>query len=198
VWEENLFIGCVLFSYGATPTLAKHHGMRQTELCELTRIALRDHHTPVSRIVAISLHMLHRQSPGIRLVVSFADMDRSHYGGIYQAGNWIYLGPSNQGRSQGFRIGNHFYHRRSIGAAGYRQSLPWLRAHVDPLASEVITRGKHKYAYPFDDAIRKQLQVSAKPYPKRERSAENGTASPLAGGGVNPTRSLHVEGGDAA
>lgn len=53
VWEFGKFIGCVIFSRGATPNLSKHHGLPQTEICELTRVALSHHNSSVSRIVAI-------------------------------------------------------------------------------------------------------------------------------------------------
>jgi hypothetical protein len=43
---------------------------------------------------------------------------------------------------------------------------------------------------PLDAEMRAKIAPLAKPYPKRERSAENGAAVPTAGGGVIPTRSL--------
>ena len=36
----------------------------------------------------ISRHSL----PGLRLIVSYADKDQNHHGGIYRATNWIYEG----------------------------------------------------------------------------------------------------------
>ena len=55
---------------------------------------VRDHRTPVLRMIAISARILRRSNPGLRLVVSFADGSSwsGHHGGIYQAGGWIYLG----------------------------------------------------------------------------------------------------------
>ena len=40
--------------------------------------------------------LLKRQSPGLRAVVSYADLKEGHTGIIYQATNFYYLGPSKQ------------------------------------------------------------------------------------------------------
>ena len=92
VWEFAEFIGCVIFSYGANRNLAKSLKLRQMEVCELTRVALqKGHKAQVSRVLAISLRLLKRQSPGVRVVISYADSDQGHLGVIYQASNWLYV-----------------------------------------------------------------------------------------------------------
>ena len=58
VWESGKFIGVVLFGSGACPWLGTAYGLNQTQVCELTRIALTNHKTPVSRIMAIILKKL--------------------------------------------------------------------------------------------------------------------------------------------
>lgn len=76
VWEAEKFAGVVLFSRGANNNLLKPFGLKQTEGCELTRVALRDHKTPVSRIIRIALNFLRESNAGMQLVVSFADYFR--------------------------------------------------------------------------------------------------------------------------
>ena len=92
VWENQKFIGVVIFSPGATPNLGSPYGLTQRECVELSRVALTKHSTPVSRILSIALRFLVNANPKLRLVVSFADRDQSHHGVIYQATNWIYDG----------------------------------------------------------------------------------------------------------
>lgn len=94
VWEEGQFVGSVVFGVGATSDLVKSYHLEATEGCELVRVALREHRTPVSRIVSIALKLLKRSMPGLRLAVSFADPEQGHIGGIYQAGGWIFTGVS--------------------------------------------------------------------------------------------------------
>lgn len=170
-WENDAFIGVVLFSLGATPEIGSLYGLTQQHVCELTRVALAPgHRTPVSRILAIAIRMLRRQSPGLRLIVSFADTAQGHHGGIYQAGGWIYLG---EALTHSIRLHGAAVHPRSLGSryGTGGQSIPWLRANVDPTAERITTPAKHRYVMPLDDAMRAQIAPRALPYPKRAKAA---------------------------
>lgn len=166
VWEDGQFIGVVMFGAGATPEIGKQFGLTKFEMCELVRIALREHVTPVSRLVSISLRQLSRELEGLRLVVSFADSARGHNGAIYQASNWVYTGAKQY---HAYRVCGAVVHPRVLhlryGIGG--QSVPWLRAHVDPKAERITTPAKHRYLYPLDRAMRRQIAPLAQPYPKR-------------------------------
>lgn len=155
VWEDGEFIGVVVFSRGGNRYLAHEWGLPQTQACELTRVALRAHTATVTRIVAVALRLLKSASPGLRLVVSYADPLQGHHGGIYAGGNWTYVG--NAMRGPYVVTPNGYMHGRSATAkwgsiAGMKQvQLP-----------------KHKYLMPLDDAMRKQIEPLRQPYPKRE------------------------------
>ena len=163
VWENNSFIGTVIFGRGAAPALMSPYGLTQAQGCELVRVALTCHEAPVSQIVAATLRQLRDANPGLRIVVSFADPAEGHKGGIYQAGNWTYTGTMED--KQYFVVNGKAMHPRSVGAAGWVQSLAWLRNHVDPKADVVEKPGKHRYVMPLDRAMRRKLQPLAKPYP---------------------------------
>lgn len=93
VWENDKFIGAVIFGRGANNNVHKHLKMKTTECCELVRVALRKHETPTTRIISICLKLLHRENPGIKIVYSYADKtNQGHEGIIYRAGNWQYHG----------------------------------------------------------------------------------------------------------
>jgi hypothetical protein len=191
VWEDGRFIGAVIFSRGATINIASPFGLRQTEVCELTRVALDKHQSPVSRILAIALKLLRKQCPALRVVVSFADTEQGHHGGIYQATGWVYVGTSKQDRY--YRVNGIVTHPKSLhsryGKGG--QSIPWLRSHVDPNASTVFKPGKHKYVMALDAAMRQQIEPLRKPYPKRAGSDTSDTPANHAGeGGSSPTPAL--------
>ena len=53
-WENKQFIGVVLFSRGANNNMLKPFGLKATEGCELVRVALTDHRTPVTKIIRLS------------------------------------------------------------------------------------------------------------------------------------------------
>ena len=137
VWETGRFVGCVLFARGASSNLLKPYGLKMTEGCELVRVALRDHWTPVSRIVAIALKILGRAEPGLRLVLSFADPAQGHHGGIYQAGGWLYLGTTASTYMYRDRAGKVWHNRMVSGerlADRLRQATP--RAEDQPVRTD--------------------------------------------------------------
>lgn len=164
VWEHGRFIGVVMFSRGASAPLYKHWGLPQTELCELSRIALDRHETPVSRIGAGALTILKEVTPSMRLVVSFADPHQGHHGGIYQAMNFTYLGISAD--VDEFYFGGKWRHTRSVSGVGSKGWL--LRQHYKEQGGDLPRRrrtGKHRYAYPLDRGMRRRLNKLAQPYP---------------------------------
>ena len=87
-------------------------------------------------------------------------------GTIYQATNFVYLGPSKQPY---LKILGEIVHPRTAydryGPGG--QSVATLRRTVDPNARRVEMPAKLKYVYPFDRMMRRMLQDRAMPYPTR-------------------------------
>ena len=92
VWEDGKFIGVVIFGSGASPQIGNPYKLHPDQVCELVRVALTKHITPVSKILAIALKLVAKANPRLKLVVSYADPLQGHHGGIYQATNWIYSG----------------------------------------------------------------------------------------------------------
>lgn len=45
--------------------------------------------------------------------------------------------------------------------------LEWARKILDPNATIIKGTAKHRYLYPLDRAMRRQIQKLAQPYPKR-------------------------------
>lgn len=168
VYEDGKFIGVVIFSRGASSNLLKPYGLEQTEGCELTRVALSSHVSQVSRIVKVAILFLKKSSPGLRLVVSFADPHYGHHGGIYQAGNWIFAGetaPSKEYWHNGKRL-----HSRQVSEKGWNVQQGAKRSTVKPSECEIKnTPGKYRYLLPLDKEIRKSVESLAKPYPKRTK-----------------------------
>jgi hypothetical protein len=161
VWENSKFIGCVLFNYGANPNLYKPYNLKQIECCELTRVALKKHKSEVTKIISIAIKMLKKQSPKLRLIVSFADSNQNHLGIIYQAGNWVYSGIAKS--TPQYLVGGRWIHQRQLGSLGY--SAKGVRfPKRKPL-------DKYRYLMPLDKEMRKQIEPLRKPYPKRIESA---------------------------
>jgi len=165
VWETSRFVGVVLYGRGASPYLAPSLGLDRFEVCELTRVALRDHDHAVSQIVARTLALLRRSSPRLRVVVSFADPYHGHHGGIYQALNWLYLGLTEPAIA--YRDGTgRLHHQRVVTASGIvRQFGKVTRVPRPDDLERVVLPGKHRYALPLDRALRRRLVADSLPYP---------------------------------
>ena len=167
-WENRVFIGAIVFALGATPTLGSKYNLTMWECCELVRVALNAHASPVSQIVTKAIKLLKSQSDGLRLIVSFADPFHGHNGSIYQAMNWIYTGQTTTVDT--WTVNGKLIHRRAYTGVNYgapKQKLPQN-------AKRVTVPAKHRYLYPLDRAMRKQIAPLAQPYPKRDTRPVNG------------------------
>lgn len=181
VWENEKFIGAIIYSWGANNNIGKPFGLKMTQVCELVRVALTKHKSEVSKIVSISMKMLKRQSPGIRLIVSYADPRQGHVGIIYQAMNWIFTGSSNPQAA--------VIHQ---GRMMHKRTADSLFGTIKGLTKSVVL-WKHKYLFPLNEAMRKQIEPLRKPYPKRAASETIDTLGVHPGkGGEAPTAALHL------
>lgn len=153
VWEKGQFIGVVLYGRGASPFLGKKYNLNQDEICELVRVALTNHENSVSRIMAISFKFLKKNCPKLKMIVSFADQNEGHHGGIYQATNWIYSGLT--GETTEVYLNGKWVHMRG---AFYKMKKN---------TPTRIAKGKHRYLMPLTKAIETLVKPLSKPYPKR-------------------------------
>jgi hypothetical protein len=152
VWEDKKFIGTIIFSRGASPYLGNFLKLDATEICELTRVALDKHKSEVTKILAIALKNLKILNPKLKAVISFADPKEGHKGGIYQAGNWIYTGKSNE-------VTEYFIKGR------WRQTRGVYYYPERKTAPNRVVSGKFRYIYPLEKTLRRSVVKLALPYP---------------------------------
>jgi len=179
VWEEGKFIGVVLYGRGANKWLGSPYGCKQQECCELVRVALTKHKNPVSRIVAISLKLLKKVCPDLKIVVSYADTEQGHHGGIYQAGNWVFVGKGCPSQMYKYK-GKILPGRTAISKFGSVIGVPGLES--------IKSSDKLKYIMPLCQSIRADILKLKKPYLKRDTKANSG--NPPECGGAVPTITL--------
>jgi len=169
VWEDDRFIGVIIYGYGVTAGYVTRFVESSQHGIQLLRIALNTHKTPVSRMVAISLRMLLQRLPDLRLVITYADPEYLHHGGIYQAGNWIYTGQTPS--IPEYIVNGVRHHSRSFRHRKPPQltTREWL-SQLDPNHQIVSASHKHRYLYPLDARLRLILAKIAKPYPSALRA----------------------------
>ena len=184
IWEANVFKGAIVYGLGSgSVTNGIRYGLKRShEMAELCRIALTHHIAPVSQIIAQSVRMLKKQSPFLRLLISFADPQQGHFGVIYQAAGWLYTGRSAPDY-QYYLHGRWRHHRSATSRAKSVVGLPSRRIP-----------GKFRYLYPLDKEMRRRIQPLQRPYPKRPASIGSDAATfQAAEGGANPTAGLFLD-----
>lgn len=158
VTEEGLLVGAVVFGYMAAPAASgRRYGVEPGQFLELQRVAMRAHDAPVSQVLAVAIRALRRDAPRIRLLFSFADPARGHHGGIYQAGNWLYFGASKP---------EAIYYDRCKRI--HNRALCHKGAGMKTNRDRVVMPGKHRYLYPLDKVLRRELEGKALPYPRAD------------------------------
>jgi hypothetical protein len=130
--------------------------------------------------MSIAAKFLKQSNPNLRLVVSFADPDKGHHGGIYQAMNWIYCGDSPT-TTELFVKGKWVHWRGGF----YQKNAQTLQRTMP---------SKHRYLLPLDSDTQNQMLPLARPYPKRATASEGEESSRSATsgkkGGASPTLTL--------
>ena len=169
IWENDKFMGAVVIGTGAgNITLGKQYGLAKMRMAEITRVALTTHKTTVSRLLSICIKIVKRNNDKLRLLVSLADPIRNHIGTIYQAQGWIYVGKTAESKTYIGYDGKE-YHERVVSPTGRKKQYSRYVKCMKPKEAKSIriNPGKHKYLYPLDKEMRKQIEPLRKPYPKR-------------------------------
>jgi hypothetical protein len=171
--------------------LGTPYKLKLGQCAELVRVALTQHQSAVSKILAIAIRFIKKQSSGLRLLVSFADPSEGHHGGIYQANGWQYTGTSPQSFEwvlNGKRLNRRAYTGQQFG--GGKSSV----AGIPKRAIKRKVQGKHRYLMPLDKEMKKQILPLAKPYPKRASSETRDTPSDQLGkAGARPSDALPAQ-----
>jgi len=147
VWENNIFVGAVIYSRGANKHINSPYKLKKNEVCELVRVALSNQHkSPTSKIVSITLKMLKKDFPNLKIIVSYADENQGHKGTIYKAMNWVYEGEF--ANEQGISINGKLIHRRTINSKYGTSSIEKLKSMLNTDMIKVINGlPKHKFHY---------------------------------------------------
>lgn len=152
----------VVYSIPANKNLSTFLFSGRVEVRELARLWAPDGHRPtlLTEAVSASLKAL-RAASGCESVVSFADPNHGHHGGIYQAASWIYTGQSSETRvyitPDGRTLSRRSFH------SGSTSLLPTIKPQ------RLV--GKHRYVRCLTRTSRRLLAHEPLPYPKAEEAA---------------------------
>lgn len=159
--SKDEWCGVIMYGMGGNTNLGLKYGLVQGELLELVRVALNGKQENTSKPVSISIKMIRKFLPTIKLLISYADMEQEHYGTIYQATNWIFESTHN--------TGDTFYHTKLKKRIHQRHISD--KYSIDLVHSGIIKRikqkPKHKYLFPLTDDLKIVCKKLSKPYPKK-------------------------------
>jgi len=177
-WEDGKFIGAIIFGTGTSARGHLQYGIDRFQVCELVRVALKNHKYEVSKIIAQAIRILKKKCPKIVLITSFADPVLNHVGTIYQAGNWIYAGKSDETKEFFFK--GKWRHVTDIYQRQSKETIKTLKTRKRP--------GKYKYLMALTKEMKKRIEIFREPYPKRMPLED--CQRPVDNGGANPTHTL--------
>lgn len=162
--DANDWCGVICFGVGATNNIAKPYGLMQGQVIELVRMALNGKQGSTTKVLSISIRLIKRDAPNVKMLVSYADSEQGHYGIIYQATNWYYTGYSTD---TNLIVNGKREHRRTLGSrfgTCSSEKLKTMGYNVEILR----TKPKWKYIYPIDKSLVSYCKSISKPYPKKE------------------------------
>lgn len=165
----NRLLGVLTLGVGPTNAHRLVDGAAPSDCVTLTRLWLSDElpKNSESRVLGIALRSL-RKATKLKFVLTYADPNAQHIGTIYQATNWIYIGPSQA--MPLLDLGDGIpRHTRTVAHSFGTHSVKHFRKHGMNV-TRIPQVPKHRYIYFLDRSWRDRLKVEQLPYPKKEIS----------------------------
>lgn len=176
--EKKEFCGVILYGTGANNNISKQYNLKQGRVIELVRVALNGKQSSTSKVLSLSLKLIKKDLPLVKLIVSYADKDQNHFGVIYQATNWYYTGQSMVNKKDAsYIIDGKRIHGKTISDKCKRYGLVKNTENAKKVYSakeviEFVTKGKIKYIYPLSKDMVSLCKELSKPYPKKQQASE--------------------------
>jgi hypothetical protein len=155
--DKDEWCGVILYALGANNNLAKSFNLQQGQVLELVRVALNGKQEATSKAISISLKIIKRDCPNVKVIVSYADMGQNHIGVVYQATNWIFIESQSSSGIEVFSNGK-WMHKRSYDGLKIKTKIIETRKKA----------GKYKYVYPLEKSLINLCKSLSKPYPKKQ------------------------------
>ena len=158
--KKKEWCGVIMYGRGGCPSMGHAYNLKHGEMLELVRVALNGKQESTSKALAISLKLIKKECPTVKMIVSYADKGQNHTGIIYQATNWNYVGQSESTGHEYWYKGR-WTHSKTIGDKHRMYGLK-----IDHLKKRK-TSGKIKYIYPLCPEMKLLTEKIKKPYPKK-------------------------------
>lgn len=147
-------------------SITKEIKLELDEVLELTRlVCLPDYGTNTeSWFIGQSFKWLKKYAPEVKVLVSYADPEQSHTGGIYRATNWMYQGCGVSKLMPDFSIlleeDGLWMHSRTVGSKFGNKSIDNLAKKIGKTFLRKEETAKHRYIYFLCDKKEKKKLIS--------------------------------------
>lgn len=157
-------------TFGMPPNYIEMQIWKPYELLELNRLVVNDNSltNATSFFVSYCLKLL----PKPRVIISYSDFEKGHYGYIYQATNWVYTGVGS--------IGERILHMKD-GTVKHQRHRPTTNPELISYIAK--TKGKARYYYFVANKKDKKkmmemLRYPILPYPKGDNQRYDASYQP--------------------
>ena len=170
--KDNI-VGALFYGHLST-TAWKKFSENEKSVIELRRLVLIDEcpKNSESYFIGKTIRSI-KNNKEIDLIVSYADPYHKHYGAVYQASNWIYIGKTSKDCLFLDKETGKTYHSRALRTKYKGEYKPFVKIlrqkREDGILSEIEVPGKYTYIYPMNKKTRKKWNLKSLEYPKPDR-----------------------------
>jgi len=177
---DEILIGCLVYGnpVGRSAAASISEEIKPNEVLELVRLFIEDGYGKniESYCIARSFDWIRKFRPDIRALISYADVEQNHRGGIYQATGWIYQGNSAMSLMPNYSVSltndpYEWIHSRTVFEKFGSHNIEHLKKTIGKTFYRKKESTKHRYVYFLGNKIDKKKLVKsmkhpAQPYPK--------------------------------
>lgn len=157
--EAGMVTGVVVYGQPSPPIQKHAFRDRDFRLYELSRLVVQsESRNAASFLVGNSLRML---EPKPCAVISYADMEQSHCGIVYQATNWLYTG-ATKSHDKAYIVDGKRTHPMTLRDMGITNPTAWARENNIEM---VHPEEKHRYFQLIGNKRQKREMLSRLAYP---------------------------------
>lgn len=147
----------VVFSIPANRNISRWLLGRDNVVWELSRLWAPDDHAPnlLTQALAAATRLFRQMYPEVEALISYADPNVGHLGGVYRAASWKYMGQCEENRAYRSASGD-VVSRRAFHSG--RKAL--RKAEIEALGFvQLKMPGKHRFAKGLTRRAKKQIAL---------------------------------------
>jgi len=151
--DKDEFCGVICYGRGAHASMGKPYNLFSGQYLELMRVALNGKQESTSKAISLSIKMIKKNCPSVKLLISFADKRQGHTGVIYQATNWFFHKDIKT-------VGKEYYYKNKWTSGNFGKKID------KSILNKRDAGGRLKYIYPLKKEMVSLCKELSKPYPK--------------------------------